>query len=350
MKSSSRTPVRVGVAGIGFMGRTHMGIYLKNPRAELTAYCDYDPSRAAGNGGGGNLGAQQNLPIDPRKVRYYGRVEDLIADPNVDLVDICLPTYVHAEYVVKALAAGKHVLCEKPLTVDLKEAGRIVRAAARSRGFLMAAHCMRFWPEWSWLKDAVASRRYGKVHSAVFRRYASTPTWSAKNWVLQPKLSGSALFDLHIHDSDFVRYVFGQPRQVFSVGNGGKASRDGIDHVVTTYLYKDPRLLVSAEGGWNADPTYGFTMRYTVVFDKATADFDIGREGRTLLLHKAGASESEAVKTPPGTGWDHEIDYFVNCITEGKAPKVITPADARDSVKLLHAELKSIRQRKPVRV
>jgi len=345
-------PVRVGVVGLGFMGKTHLGIHAKNKRARITACCDYDPRRAAGDLGktGGNLGGDSGLNLDPKKVRKYRKPEELFADPNVDLVDICLPTYVHAEYVIKALTAGKHVLCEKPMALDLKDAERIIKAAKKSKGYLMPAHCMRFWPEWAWLKQAVESKRYGNVHSATFRRFASTPTWTKGNWILNSELSGSALFDLHIHDTDFVRFVFGDPKAVFSVGNGGKATRDGIDHVFTSYLYKNSSLVVTSEGGWNADPTYGFTMRYTVVFDKATVDFDIGREGRALLLHKKGAKQAEVIKLPKTNGWEAEIDYFLTCIEKGKAPRIATANDGRDSVALVHAEWESIRKRKVVKV
>jgi predicted dehydrogenase len=343
-------PVRVGVVGCGFMGKTHLGIYAKNKRAIVTAFCDIDPKKAKGDfgGGGGNLGDGGSKKLGAG-AKGYRKVEDLITDKNVDVVDICLPTYLHAEYAIKALNAGKHVLCEKPLTVDLKDAERVVKAAKSADGMMMAAHCMRFWPEWAWLKDVVDARKFGKVHSAVFRRFASTPTWTSHNWILNADLSGSALFDLHIHDSDFIRYVFGDPKAVFSVGNGGKATRKGIDHIVTSYMYKDPNLLVSAEGGWNADPTYGFTMRYTVVFEKATVDFDLGREGRVLQLHKAGAKQPEVVKVPAHNGWEGEIDYFLKCVDSGKAPTVITPTDARDSVALVHAELESLESRKPVK-
>jgi predicted dehydrogenase len=341
--------IRVGIAGVGFMGKTHMSVYAEDKRAQVTAFCDFDPSRTSGSAekGGGNIGGQQDLPIDRSKINAYQQVEDLIADPNVDVIDICLPTFVHAKYIIMALKAGKHVLCEKPLTIDMKEAQSILKAARASKGVLMAAHCMRFWPEWAWLKEAVASKRYGKVHSAVFRRFSSTPGWAANNWTLQPKLSGSALFDMHIHDTDYIRHVFGDPKAVFSVGSS-KTSPGGFDHVVTNYLYKNPKLLVSAEGGWNADPTYGFTMRYTVVFDKATADFDIGREGQTLLLHKAGAKAPEVVKTSPRNGWQEEIRYFIDCLASGKKPTVVTPADACKSVALLHKELESILKRKPI--
>ncbi|GMV81594.1 MAG: dehydrogenase [Planctomycetota bacterium] len=342
--------IRVGLVGIGFMGKTHADIYLKSSKAELVAFCDSDPKKAAGDwsGGGGNLGDAAGKSFDPRKLTSHKTPEALFADPNVDLVDITLPTYLHAKYVIKALEAGKHVLCEKPLSTNVKEARSVAAAAKKAKGRLMVAQCMRFWPEWEWLKEAVKSKKYGKVHSAVFRRFASTPTWTWNNWILQAPLSGSALFDLHIHDTDYVRYVFGEPAAVFSVGNGGKATKGGVDHIVTQYLYKSKNLLVSAEGGWNADPTYGFTMRYTVVFEKATADFDIGREGKMLMLHAKGAKEAQVVACRASTGWADEIDYFLGCLAKKQAPKVTTPEDAARSVALVAAEHQSVRTRKIV--
>jgi predicted dehydrogenase len=341
----------VGVLGLGFMGKTHARIYLNQPGARWTCFCDCDPRVAAGGlSSGGNLGDSGGAHFDLRTLTAHPTLEALIADPQVDLVDICLPTYLHADAAIRALRAGKHVLCEKPLTTDLREAARVEKAAAKARGFFMAAHCMRFWPEWAWLKAAVASRRYGRVHSAVFKRFAATPTWTAKNWILNPSLSGAALFDLHVHDADFVRYVFGAPYAVFAAGNGGKATRHGVDHVVATYLYRDKNLLVSAEGGWNADPSFAFTMRYTVVFEKATADFDLARTGQTLRLHLPGAKEPQIVATSPRNGWEEEIAYFLRCIETGRAPTTITPADARAAVALLRAELQSVRTRKLVRL
>jgi len=342
--------VRVGVVGLGFMGKTHLGFHLKNPRAQVVAICDQDARKAAGELGeaGGNIGGQAGLSLG-KDVKGYQKPEDLFGDPNVDLVDICLPTYLHAENSIKALAAGKHVLCEKPMATDLKQADAIVKAAKKAKGFFMCAQCMRFWPGWTWLKDAVQSKKYGKVHSAVFRRYSATPTWSWNNWILNPKLSGSAIYDLHIHDTDYIRYVFGDPKAVFSAGSGGKATKGGIDQVVTSYLYGDKNLLVSAEGGWNADPSFSFVMRFTAIFERATADFDLTREGKVLLVHPAGSKEAEVVPIEAFSGWEGEIDYFLKCIEEGKAPKLMTPQEARNSVALVAKELESIKKRRIVK-
>src|SRR5205085_7047748 len=115
----------------------------------------------------------------------------LIASPEVDVVDVCLPTPAHVEVVTAALAAGKHVLCEKPLARTSADARKIAAAAASARGFFMPAMVMRFWPEWEWLKRAVAEGHYGRVRSATFRRMGETP----KGWYQDGKLSGGGLFD-----------------------------------------------------------------------------------------------------------------------------------------------------------
>src|SRR5437867_2937373 len=133
---------------------------------------------------------------------------------------------------VAALRAGKHVLCEKPLARTSAAARQIVEAAAKAKGIFMPAMCLRFWPEWAWLKEAIAAGRYGKVLAARFRRVAEPPGWG-RNTFFNGAESGGALFDLHIHDTDFVQYCFGRPQSVFS---SGYAKFSGaIDHVITQY-------------------------------------------------------------------------------------------------------------------
>ena len=342
--------VRVGIVGVGFIGKTHADIYLKNSKAKLVAFTDTDPKRLKGDwAGGGNLGDAKDKSFDVKSIKAHNSPDDLFNDPNIDVVDLCVPTHHHVDLAVKALAAGKHVLCEKPLSVDLDQAKQAVAAAKKAKGKFMVAQCMRFWPEWSWLKEAVSSGKYGKVKSASFRRFASVPTYSLNSWILDPKNSGSALFDLHIHDTDFVRYVFGEPEAVFSAGSRGKTHPDAIDHVNTSYLYPDKNLLVCAEGGWNADTSFGFVMRYTVVFEKATADFDLGRAGKTLLLSMPGEKDAQVIPVKNATGWAEQIDYFLGCIEEGQAPKVTTPEDACRSVQLVHAEQQSVLTREVVK-
>src|SRR6185503_15008038 len=131
----------------------------------------------------------------------------------------------------------------------------------------------RFWPGWSWLKDAINDGRYGRVLGARFRRVAEPPGWGQKNFFNGAE-SGGGLFDLHIHDTDFVQFCFGRPKAVYSTGYHKFSG--AIDHVVTQYQVASGTM-VHAEGSWAMTPGFGFSMSYTVNFQEATADYDLAR-------------------------------------------------------------------------
>lgn len=334
--------LKVGIVGLGMMGRTHYEAYQKIEGVEVAAIADINPARAGGDltGTAGNVlaGGVQQLPMD--KIKGMLDYHQLLAMKEIDIIDICTRTPQHAEMTVAALEAGKHVLCEKPLGRNPADAQRIVDAAAKAKGFFMPAMCMRFWPEWAWAKEAVASGRYGKVLSAHFRRVASFPG----GWYKDGDACGGAVLDLHIHDSDFVFYLFGMPRGVFSRGHNRPTSQ--IDHVVTQYLYDDVSSVV-AEGSWTLADGYGFTMRYTINFENATADFDLARPDTLLLFHEG---KSQPIRTNGQTGYEEELGYFVNCVRQGKKPAVVSAADALPGLKIVEAEIKSIRDGQVIRL
>jgi predicted dehydrogenase len=331
--------IRIGIIGLGFMGKTHYGIYAKNPEAQVVAISDVDPKRAAGDlsGGWGNVKTGETsdkLPMD--RIKGTTDWRELIAMKDVDVVDICLPTPTHVEVVPAALAAGKHVICEKPMARTSADARVIADAAAKARGLFMPAMCMRFWPEWEWLKRAVAEQHYGRVLSATFRRVGSYP----QGWFMNGAISGGALLDLHVHDTDFVYHLFGKPRGVFSRGFTGQSGE--IDHIQTQYLYDGPHRgtpMVSAEGAWTMSPGYGFTMRYTVVFERATADYDLGRKD-TLML--AAEGKTEAVEHPTYDGWTGELGYFLECVKTNERPERVTADDAVAGLQIVEAERRSV--------
>jgi predicted dehydrogenase len=199
---------------------------------------------------------------------------------------------------------------------------------------------MRFWPQWAWLKQAIVEKRYGKVLSATFRRVASMPP----GWYKNGAMSGGAALDLHFHDTDFVQHLFGMPRALSSRGYS-KTSGE-IDHLSTQFFYDDIPL-VTAEGGWSLADGYGFSMQYTVNFESATADFDLARE-QPLRLSQNG--QTEAVDAGPGFGYAAELRYFLDCVKTGQRPTVVTADDAVRSLRLVEAEVKSIRSGEIVRL
>jgi predicted dehydrogenase len=345
-KSSTGSKVNVGVVGLGFMGVMHIKAYQQIRNARLTAVCD--PVRQPVNGEltdpGGNVGDAAPVKLNMKEVSAYRELDEMLADPNIDLVDVCVPTHLHVPVTVAALASGKHVMCEKPLARTSAQAKEIVAAARKARGFFMPAMCMRFWPGWSWLKPAIEESTYGKVLAARFRRIAEPPGWGRENY-FKGAQSGGALLDLHIHDTDFIQFCFGRPRSVFS--SGLSRFSGAIDHVVTQYQFSSGAL-VSAEGSWLVAPGGGFNMSYTVHFEKAMADYDFARGSEALKLFTG--KKPRVINSKGPDGYVLELQHMIESIRNGQPPTVVTGPDALSAVQICEAEERSARSGQVVKV
>ena len=337
--SSTDRTVRVGLVGLGFMGLTHLRAYEKIPGVTIAAVSD--PVKRPVNGllprVGGNLGAADARPL-PSHTRFYEDAHDLLADPEVELVDLCVPTPLHVPLSIAALQAGKHVLCEKPLARTVREARRLVQAVEKAHTFFMPAMCMRFWPGWDWVAERIRRRTFGRVLAARFRRVSTPPSWSRATY-FRGEASGGALLDLHIHDTDFVQFCFGPPRAVFT--RGLTRFSGAIDHLVTQYVVEGDAV-VSAEGSWIMNGDYPFQMTFTVNFERATAEFDLARGPEALRLHRDG-HPAETIPLPDTDGYVEELRYFVTCIRQGRPPRRVTASDALRAVAICAAEERSAR-------
>lgn len=338
-------PVNVAVVGLGFMGVTHLRAYLANPMARVVAVCDAVrlPVNGVLAGVSGNITQSEDIDLGA-DVKVYRTTEELLADADVGLVDFCTPTPLHAAQVIAALNAGKHVVCEKPLARTSAEARGILEIAANSPGMLMPAMCMRFWPGWSWLKQVVEEQTYGKVLAARFRRDSAMPAWSQQGTYSGGQDLGGALFDLHIHDSDFVNHLFGKPAGVFS--SGVLAASGSINHVVTQYDYPGGPA-VSAEGSWLLNQ--GFNMSYILFCERATLDYDLARGADALMVSETGEAP-RVVKCEAGDGYSMEINYIVDCVAKRQAPTVVTALDGVTALEICEAEERSIRSGAPVKL
>lgn len=333
---SSERKVNVAVVGLGFMGVVHLRAYQLNPAARIVAVCDAVrlPVNGILAGVAGNVKKMDDINLGPA-VKVYTKLEEMLKDPEVQLVDLCTPTPLHPEQAIASLRAGKHVFCEKPLARTSAAAREIVEVEKASPGFLMPAMCMRFWPGWSWLKQVVDERPYGKVVAARFRRMSEMPTWSKQGTYTGAGNIGGALFDLHIHDVDFVQFLFGRPASVFASGvvSGGNS----VDHVVAQYHYPGGPI-VHAEGSWLM--TKGFTMSYTVICERATLDYDLARGADALQVTEAG--KEPRVVHHEGDGYAQEIQYVLDCALQDRTPAVVTAADGLQALEICEAEEKSV--------
>jgi predicted dehydrogenase len=334
--------INVGVMGLGMMGLTHLDVYAKLAGAKVVAISDKDPNRLEGKvKAQGNVEGQAQGGFDFAAVgKKYAEGRDMIADPAVQVVDVCLPTHLHVDYALAALNAGKHVFIEKPLARTHADAQRLADAAAKSSGIAMVGMCLRFWPGWTWLKDAVVNQTYGKVLAAHFRRVASHP---GGPFYLNGDLNGGAALDLHIHDTDFVQYLFGIPKSVYSAGYSKVTNQ--LDHIVTHYHYDDVPLVI-AEGSWAMADGYPFRMQFTVNFERATVVYEFPAEKPMTLYEKGKAPQ--VVELDPTMGYQYEIEYFLECVRTGKKPTKVTMQDAANTIRIVEAEVRSAQGRQTV--
>jgi predicted dehydrogenase len=308
--------IRVGIIGFGGMGRVHFDAYQKIDGCRVIALADVDPERAKKDG-----------------CRSCTDYRELLADNEIDAVDVCTATPLHAEICVAALRAGKHVVCEKPMARTQADADAIVAAAEVSDKFFMVAQCMRFWPEWAYLKQAYDDGRFGKLRGINFRR----TTACLSGWFRDGKISGGAILDLHVHDVDFIYWLLGKPKAVMSRGYPGFTGE--IDHVVTQYFY-DNVPLVTAEGGWAMAEKFPFAMVYVANFERATIASDSSQQPMLKLYHNG---EVTTPQTAPGMGYEHELRYFIECIQTNRRPTLATANDAAATYRIIQAEQESIR-------
>src|SRR3954469_22036097 len=176
--------VKIGVVGLGFMAATHIRAYQKVPAAEIVALCSPSGRHLDGDFTtvAGNINTGDPLKLDVTNIKGFRNFDEMIALADLDLVDICAPTAAHPSLAKAALAAGKHVLCEKPMARTSAEAKEMVEAARAAGRILMPAMPVRFWPEWSWLAEAIKKQEFGRVLGARFRRVAEPPAWGHKHF------------------------------------------------------------------------------------------------------------------------------------------------------------------------
>jgi predicted dehydrogenase len=327
--------MRIAVLGLGFMGSTHLKAWRNIPEAQIAAVYSNDEKKLTGDLTQiqGNLGGPGET-FDFENVRKYRDVADLLNDPEIEAVDICLPTHLHYATALAAIRAGKHVLVEKPIALEGRMADELVAEALAANRTFMAAHVLRFVPSYRALAEALASGKYGPVRSALFRRRCAAPVWS--NWLGDADKSGGGVFDLLIHDVDFALMLFGMPDSVSATGHENLAL--GIDAIHATLYYPGDFTTVIT-GGWFHKKAYPFSMEYTVAADGGTFEYSSLRGDDVTLYDCAG--EQTPVTLRKEDGFEAELRYFLSCCINGSRPNYCAPEDSAAAVKLARVLLEA---------
>jgi predicted dehydrogenase len=346
--------INVGIAGIGFMGMIHYLAYQKIRGVKVVAMCEKDRKRLAGDWRSikGNFGPR-GTKMDLTGINRYPKLDELLADPNLDLVDICLPPSLHAEVTVAALKAGKHVFCEKPIALNAADARRMLKTAESAGKMLMIGHVLPFFAEYGFAYNAILSGKYGKLLGGHFKRIISDPLWLPDFY--SPAVCGGPMIDLHVHDAHFIRVIGGMPNAVRSVGSmrGEVAERFS-----TQFLFDDSELVVTASCGVINQQGRPFTQGYEIYLEQATLLFDAAGIGKdwvvaypvTVLLNNGRVIRPKLPGGDPCDAFVDEIKEVLRAIRT-KTPSALLAGElACDAVVLCEKQTQSIRTGRAVRV
>lgn len=323
--------IKVGLIGCGFMGAMHANCYKNIDGVKVVAFADVRKEKAE------ELAKGTDAVI-------YGDGKDLIEKADVDIIDICLPTFLHAEYALSAMDKVKYLFVEKPVALTNEQAAAMLKKSVKTGCNVQVGQVIRFWDEYVELKKIIESGKYGKVINANFRRLSPRPTWGWKDWLLNDKLSGGAAQDLHIHDTDYVLSVFGKPKKFYSIKN---IAGERNSYINTLMQYKD--FTVTIEGTWDLPATRPFESSFRVVFEKATVE---NAGGKFMLYTNDKAEEIKMEKKQlKGSvtggnvsdlgGYYNELIYFTDKAKAGEKIEKATLKDAAASLKFVLGEIKN---------
>jgi predicted dehydrogenase len=313
--------VTVSILGAGFMGGAHAANYKAlDGRARVKLIYARRAERAQKLAA--TVGATATTDI-----------EAAIGDPEVDAVDICLPTPLHREAAEQAFARGKHVFLEKPIALTAPDADAIVEAARRSGQILMVGLVLRFWPEYVELQRRLTGGELGRLLTVSTYRLSPPADWN--DWMRDRDQSGGTAVDLLIHDFDQMNWLLGKPRSVY-------AREPTAGHVQAVVDYEDAAGF--AEGSMAMPRSYPFSSNIRVLAERGVAEYafsaapaeDGGNIGasvtaRGLRLYPADG-DPRTVPVESADPWGPEIAYFVDCMERGRNPEQGTGEQAREAL------------------
>lgn len=318
--------LRIGLVGSGGMGKVHYANWKEVEGARVVALCSSSAKPDQWDG----------LPV-------YSSLAQMAAAEQLDAVDICVPTYLHHDFVMEALELGLHVICEKPIALSYAQAKEMLDKAEAVGKHLYIAQVLQFTKEIQALHQLVSGGEYGKVLDASFERLSACPQWSAGGWLFDKEKSGLLPFDLHIHDLDVIVSLFGKPDS-FTVHTCKGRDKTFAEHLRISYQFGD--LQVNGEAAWFNAPI-PWTARWRVAFENAVVIHD----GSTMTAYsfdapprifdtKDAVEISTGVNVPPCGWYYNELSHFAQCLRENRP----TPYVTREQLLTVMEILEEVRQ------
>lgn len=280
--------------------------------------------------------------------RKYALGMDLLHSEELDSVHICLPSYLHVEHSLEAMARGMNVFIEKPVCLTEQDCKRLLEAKEKCSGKVFVGQVVRFFDEYAYLKEVYDSRQLGHLKSIVLQRLSGDVTWGFEDWFHQEEKSGTVVLDLHVHDVDFLRYLLGEPDDVDVAAS--RNSNGMVTHIITKYRFGD--VFATAEGLWDVSPVLPFEASFRAYFEHGTVVYN-GRHNPSLVVYMEDGTfyepelsrEFETTDNSAGINistlgpYYTEIKYFIESILNNKEPSKASLEEGIKSVQLALREL-----------
>lgn len=312
--------LKVALVGVGGISGAHIPVWEERRDAELVALCD--------------IRAEQ---MEKYKDKHcYTDFDEMLKNEEIDILDICLPTYLHAEFAIKAMNMGINVICEKPVSLNAADVARVYSTAKSNNVKFMVAQVLRFWPEYSIIKKIYDTGKYGRLLSGYMGRLGVRPKWSWDDWMMDENRSGLVPFDLHIHDLDFIVYAFGKPKEFKDY----RARSENQDYINSIYEYDG--FFITTEAAWY-DAPYPFAANFRFQFEKALAVFEndemtiYEKDGKIFKPVSAAGEDTGDIGLPKSNAYSNEINYFADCVLSGAEPDRVKPAELETVISILKA-------------
>lgn len=326
--------LRIGLLGAGTIADIHSGSLKARDDAAVTKiYATSKEDREA-------LARKRNaVAVDT--------AEAVLAADDVDAVLVCTPTESHADYTVRALRAGKHVFCEKPMALSLAEADAMVEAAETSGRILMVGLVLRWFHEFKKLKAIVDANTVGHVRIVRTTRAAGFPR-GRDDWYADYAKSGGLAMDMITHDYDFLRWCFGDVERVMARGLRTR-KLDHLDYCLVLMRFASG-VIAHVEGSW-AHPPGTFFTRAEIAGTGGLVSFDSRRSVPFSLSRRSGSGAAGGVAVPESpvkeSPYLQEMNHFLAAV-RGDEPLAVTAEDGREALRIALAVNESIDTGQPV--
>lgn len=315
--------IGIGIIGCGKIAQVrHIPEYADHPDAELRGFYDLDLPRAQGL-------------AEKYGGKAYENVDDLIADPMIDAVSVCAANNAHAELTIKALRAGKHVLCEKPMAVTLADCEAMVAEAKKAGKFLMIGHNQRLAKAHAMAKELIRSGLIGRI--VTFRTtfgHGGPETWSitpGKNvWFFDKKRAAmGAMADLGVHKTDLIQFLTDQrvvkttARLTTLDKRGADGELIGVDDNAVCIYEMSGGIMGTMTASWTY---YGAEDNSTILYgDKGIMRIYDDPEHSIVVKLADGSKimyDVEQIQTNDNQTKSGVIDLWMNCLTTKTAPEI----------------------------